>query len=216
MIAQAGLLQDCWNRIGVTGDRSCPELAVHTHCRNCPVFAASAQTLFERPAPPGYLDEWTAALEKSEPTTAADAVSLFIFRVGSELLALGTRSLVEVAPQRPIHRIPHRSNAVLRGLVNIRGQLQLCVSLHGLFGLAGREESAARLVVVADQSEHWVFHADQVLGVERVPRGSMHKVPGTLANTAASFTQAVFDREKRHVGYLDESRLFLAFRSLGQ
>lgn len=216
MIAKANALQDCWNRIGVSGDRSCPELVVHTHCRNCPVFAASAQTLFDRPAPAGYLDEWTAALTATEQKPATDSISLFIFRAGSELLALGTSSLIEVTKQRPIHRIPHRTNAILRGLVNIRGQLQLCVSLHGLFGLPVCEEAQALLVVAGDQSEQWVFLADQVLGVERVPKSSMHKVPGTLANAAASFTQAVFDREQRHVGYLDEHRVFAAFRSLGQ
>ena len=36
---------------------------------------------------------------------------------------------------RPVHRIPHRSNDILIGLVNLRGQLQLCISLHGLLGV---------------------------------------------------------------------------------
>jgi len=35
----------CWRRIGVSGDRSCPELAQHVHCRNCPVYAGAAQRL---------------------------------------------------------------------------------------------------------------------------------------------------------------------------
>ncbi len=35
-------VDDCWNRIGVRGDRSCPKLAEHIHCRNCPVHAAAA------------------------------------------------------------------------------------------------------------------------------------------------------------------------------
>ena len=34
---------DCWNKIGVSGDLSCPELNTHIHCRNCPVFAAAAR-----------------------------------------------------------------------------------------------------------------------------------------------------------------------------
>ena len=32
----------CWRRIGVAGDRTCPELAQHVHCRNCPVYAGAA------------------------------------------------------------------------------------------------------------------------------------------------------------------------------
>ena len=49
----------CWHRIGVSGDRSCPELSTFVHCRNCPVFAAAARVFFDRPAPEGYLAEWT-------------------------------------------------------------------------------------------------------------------------------------------------------------
>src|SRR4029077_5730556 len=30
------VVDDCWNRIGVRGDASCPELKHHVHCRNCP------------------------------------------------------------------------------------------------------------------------------------------------------------------------------------
>ncbi|NEN98182.1 MAG: chemotaxis protein CheW, partial [Moorea sp. SIO3I7] len=27
------IFNDCWNQIGVTGDRSCPELKTFIHCR---------------------------------------------------------------------------------------------------------------------------------------------------------------------------------------
>ena len=56
---------DCWNRIGTSGDRTCPELQIHIHCRNCPVFASAARTFFDRPAPEGYLAEWTQWLAGS-------------------------------------------------------------------------------------------------------------------------------------------------------
>ena len=38
----AASINDCWNRIGVRGDASCPELEQHVHCRNCPVYSAAA------------------------------------------------------------------------------------------------------------------------------------------------------------------------------
>ncbi len=56
----------CWNRIGVSGDRSCPELPSFVHCRNCPVFAAAARAFFDRPAPEGYLAEWARWLADSD------------------------------------------------------------------------------------------------------------------------------------------------------
>lgn len=137
---------DCWNRIGTSGDRSCPELRTHVHCRNCPVFASAARAFFDRPAPGGYLAEWTRWLAQSEDPDAhqaeqamagdeRDRVGVLIFRLGQEWLAFRTQTVAEVTLPRPVHRIPHRSSEVLIGLVNLRGQLQLCISLSGLLGV---------------------------------------------------------------------------------
>ena len=49
-LADAG---DCWNRIGVNGDRSCPELTSFVHCRNCPVFARPRGRSSTAPRPRG-------------------------------------------------------------------------------------------------------------------------------------------------------------------
>ena len=40
---------DCWNRIGISGDRSCPELVQHVLCRNCPVFEAGTPGVLRSP-----------------------------------------------------------------------------------------------------------------------------------------------------------------------
>ena len=58
-MSTAGL--DCWNSIGIAGDRSCRELEAHIHCRNCPVFASAAEEFLHRVAPEGYLSEWALA-----------------------------------------------------------------------------------------------------------------------------------------------------------
>ncbi|MCW1245836.1 chemotaxis protein CheW, partial [Pseudomonas sp. SAICEU22] len=44
----AHAIDDCWNRIGVHGDKSCPLLAEHIHCRNCSVYSAAATRLLDR------------------------------------------------------------------------------------------------------------------------------------------------------------------------
>jgi len=144
------MIGDCWNRIGIPGDRSCPELQAHIHCRNCPVFASAARTFFDRSAPANYLAEWTQWLAGSPAAASSESsksgspdeqdrnrelISVLIFRLGQEWLAFRTQTVAEVNLPRPVHRIPHRSNEILIGLVNLRGQLQLCVSLHGLLGV---------------------------------------------------------------------------------
>jgi chemotaxis-related protein WspD len=240
---------DCWNRIGIGGDRSCPELKLHVHCRNCPVFASAAKTFFDRPAPEGYLEEWTTWLArpdervepgKGEEPGASKSTGVLIFRLDREWLAFRTQTVVEVALPRPVHRIPHRTNAVLNGLVNLRGQLQLCFSLHSLLGVRDsiaksgavdvpdgvgeqavgprRATSLERLVVLRDRerSEIWAFPTDEAHGVEHVARGAMQGVPSTLANPAVSFSQAILPWNGRSVGFLDEQRVFAALRSIGQ
>ena len=92
----------CWNRIGVWGDRSCPELAKVTHCHNCPVFAAAGRRFLDAPSPPDYLDEWTARLAAPGATAATgDESSVLVFRLGDEWLALPVGVLVEVTRPRP-------------------------------------------------------------------------------------------------------------------
>lgn len=131
----SAITNDCWNKIGVKGDRSCPELSKHVHCRNCPVFTAAGQRLFEREPPPGHLSEWTKRLAEPEIPVEQGTVSVLVFRIGEEWLAADIALLVEIGELRPIHTIPHRTNEILAGLVNIRGELELCVSLGGLLGI---------------------------------------------------------------------------------
>ena len=47
-------VDDCWNRIGVSGDQSCEKLEQHVHCRNCEVYSSAAQRNLQRPVGDGY------------------------------------------------------------------------------------------------------------------------------------------------------------------
>ena len=139
---------DCWNSIGVRGDRSCPELGRVVHCQNCPVFAAAGRRFLDAPSPPGYLEEWTERLAAPVEEAAADLESVLTFRLADEWLALPARVLVEVTTARPVHRVPYRGG-LLAGLVNIRGELYLCAHLDRLLRiekLAGAESPTPRVV----------------------------------------------------------------------
>jgi chemotaxis-related protein WspD len=216
---------DCWNRIGISGDRSCPELEVHIHCRNCPVFATAARGFFGRPAPEGYLAECATLLAEPVEAAACEDVSLFLFRLRGEWLALRTTVVVEVTSTRPVHTIPHRSNETFIGLVNLRGRLQLQFSMHGLLGVGmdadadaadapADSASASRLVVVSREGRTWVFEAEEVAGVERIAKAQLGAVPSTLANPENSFSQAVIDWNGKSVGFLDDQRVFDALKGL--
>lgn len=217
-------MENCWRFVGVSGDRSCPELAAFIHCRNCPVLAAAARRFFDRPAPEGYLASWQEILEQPAVPIAADTKSVLVFRLGDEWLALPTPVLIEVTPLRQVHRLPHRSGTVLAGITNIRGQLQLCVRLGGLLGLGGlaaeTPDSAptARLLVVERTTtrgpERWAFGVDEVAGIHLVPGAALRNAPATVRGTAMRATVSLFAWQDRTVGLLDEGRLLDGLSSM--
>jgi chemotaxis-related protein WspD len=218
---------DCWNQIGVRGDRSCPELAQVIHCHNCPVFTAAGRQFLNAPAPPGYLEEWAQRLAAPIEAAAADWQCVVVFRISEEWLALPVQVVVEVTDPRPVHRIPQRG-APLAGLVNIRGELHLCLRLDELLGITARNGSpgrhgadpasaapdpSARLVVVRRQGEGWVFPVDEVDQVHRFSRDELTKVPATLARSANRLARGIIVRQGRFIGCLDDARLFQALRT---
>jgi chemotaxis-related protein WspD len=211
----------CWSEIGVQGDHSCPKLAEAGHCRNCPVFSEAGQRLFEREATPEYLSEWTRQLAEVDSAAITDANSLLVFRIGPEWLALEASSVIEVISPRRIHRVPHRTNRLLLGLANIRGELQLCISLHELLGieapLTGEMPETdppagpkPRMIVAEHEQNRWVFPVDEVEGVHRIPADAMENLPYTVQRSARYYCQALFCRENKRVGALSTTRLFQA------
>jgi chemotaxis-related protein WspD len=214
-------LHDCWNQVGVFGDGTCPELVKVVHCRNCPIYAAGGRSLLEREPPADYLREWTQALaEAKDQDQAEDRLSVLIFRLGREWLALPTRVCQEVAEMRAIHTLPHRSGPVLLGLVNIRGQIRLCVSLRELLGLEPGDDSnpvmdrkdPRCLVVIAGDSDHWVVLVDELYGIQRFHLSAVRGAPVTVAKASPGLMKGVIDWRDKGVGYLDDALLFLALR----
>jgi chemotaxis-related protein WspD len=202
------------SRIGIRGDRSCSELPRVTHCNNCQVFAAAGRRFLDAPSPAGYLDEWTARLAARSDARAGDECSVLVFRIGGEWLALPVATLVEVSRPRVPHRVPHRGG-LLAGVVNIRGELQLCVRFDLLIGVAAGEDGDPedrRLVVVRRATECWAFAADAVDQVHRVPLADLAPTPPTLTRAHAKFTRGVFAHARRSVGLLDDARLFQILR----
>jgi chemotaxis-related protein WspD len=215
----APMVEQCWKAIGVMGDGSCEKLATSVHCRNCPVFTEAGQQLFERAPPAAYLKEQTALLSEEVAEEAVDSEAMIVFRLEEEWLALDVEAVVEVAEPRPVHRVPHRSNRLLMGIVNIRGELQLCVSLHALMGIGGTDQVlereadepvdlTCRLLVCQRGEQRWVFAVDEVAGVQRVAIDQLGNVPSTIAKSVKRQVKAVFRWDEKSVGRLDADRLF--------
>jgi chemotaxis-related protein WspD len=212
----------CWRVIGVSGDRSCPELARLAHCKNCPVFSAAARTLFDRPAPVDYGAGFVGAVaEPARPLPVGDSV--LVFRLADEWLAIGVDHVCEIAQDRLVSRIAHRSRSLVAGLVNIRGQLHLCVALDRLLDTTDAADEPngtaastgpARLVVLACGHELWVFRADEVHGVTTFAASDLCEPPATLPTALAALTQGVVFWQGRSVVQLNGDGLFTALRKV--
>ncbi|MCE9574599.1 MAG: chemotaxis protein CheW [Deltaproteobacteria bacterium] len=204
----------CWREIGTYGDRTCGELATHLHCRNCPTFARAAATLFTQPAPAGYAEERTPVIAAAKPG-ATPARACLVFRLGAEWLALDAVACVSILAVPVVRRIPHRARAVLRGVINVAGEILLCVALDRILGggdAAGAVGARARAIVIHHRGDRWGFVADEVGGLERIPLAALTAAPVTISRGLEPFIEAVVDLDGRHVGVLGTDRLFDGLR----
>jgi len=207
---------DCWNKIGVNGDKSCRELSSVVHCRNCSVYSAAGMLLLDRTRPLDYQKYWTDYFAREKKSAAQARLSAVIFQVGTEWLALSTGTFLEVAEPRPIHTLPHRRNGIVLGLTNVRGQLLVCISLGRLLGiergvpLPCSGAQSQRLMVIELQGATATFPVDEVHGVHRYHPEDLHPAPSTLSRSNPGVTRSILMWKGRKVGCLDEESLFAA------
>jgi chemotaxis-related protein WspD len=210
-------LDRCWQQIGIWGDRSCAELRSEIHCRNCPVYGQAGRSLLEREMSEAALLDWNQAeafKTLPEPSSAASLTrSLMIFRLASEWFALSTAVFKEVTPLSPIRKIPHRTNALLLGVVNVRGELQLCVSLSVLLGVSPLAQpvdqtGSHRFFVIEQSRDRWVFPIDEIYGIHHVPVSALTASPAAIAQATEPYTQGVLNWKERSISVLDEELLF--------
>ncbi|HEX2675362.1 MAG TPA: chemotaxis protein CheW [Polyangiales bacterium] len=204
----------CWNRIGIRGDRSCPELQKVVHCRNCPVFANAAQRLLDRPAPDGYLSELTSFVAEPAVTGKLADRSALLFGVASERFAVESDAVLEVADVSPPRSVPHRSNDVFTGLINIRGQLELCMSLAGMLALPRKPVSASegRVLVITLDGKRWALMLDAIHGVQRFHDSDLLDVPPTSRRRASELIKGLLVKDDEHYGLLDLPQLCAGFQ----
>jgi chemotaxis-related protein WspD len=200
----------CWTAIGVWGDASCGELPRVVHCRNCEIYSAGGRLLLDRAAPEDYIESWTALLAQDRATEDATLLPYLVFRVGQAWLAFRATSLREITQPSVVRSVPHRPREILLGLVNVRGELYPCVSLHALFGEEAAESPSrtARFLVARQGHLDWVFPVDQVDGMHDVAADAIEGLPATLERVQMAYTRGLFRSGDKTVAVIDEDLLF--------
>jgi len=200
----------CWSRIGIAGDKSCPLLQDHVHCRNCDVYAASAQRNLDRPVSADYQRQWAEHFRAPQGRDVRQDSSAVVFRIGREWLALPTAVFVEIAPTAQPHRLPHRNARGLRGIVNVGGKLYPCISLAELFGIDEQEGVArskrhtfARLLLVEWEGQSYALPVADLWGIVRYAGNEVKTPAATINKGLQRYLTGVLPHEDMQVGCLD-------------
>jgi chemotaxis-related protein WspD len=182
---------------------------------------ASAR-LLHRELPEECLRESTANVAAKRNVTAPGTKSAVIFRIGAEWFALATSVFQEIGDRSAIRRLPDRRRGILSGLVNVRGELLLCVALDTVLGLeqSGLEQSGAerktgtttcfeRLMICKYNNARLAFQVSEVHGLHRYHPADLRNAPATLARAACGiYTLGVMSWRDRTVACLDDELLF--------
>ena len=212
-------LDDCWNRVGVWSPQqaSCPELKRFIHCRNCNRYAAAGRQMLERPMPEAYRREWTERFTHTRQDNGEKHNSVLLFRLGDEWLAIDSLFVNEITPMRAIHSLPHKTGSLVKGLVNIRGELNICISIGFILQLEKSCESHTtdheileRMIFVEKDAQRFVFPVSEVYGIFHYPDQALQATPVTVAKSRHSYTSGILCWDNQHVGVLDHELLFYA------
>lgn len=216
-------IDDCWNRIGIfsRGRKSCPRLLEFGHCQNCVQYAESGRRLLNRVLADEYRRELSERLRHPQAQEAQRPHTAFIFRAGDEWLGVNSVLIQEVVDMGPIHSIPHKSSRIFRGVVNIRGRLEICVSIGGVLRIerGGKRPgipAPERLIVAAKDGQSVVFPVSEVLGPVPYTMSSLKPLPITVSGAKAVYTRGILIVDDKEVGLLDDVMLFkILSRNLG-
>jgi chemotaxis-related protein WspD len=209
-------LNDCWNKIGVWGNRTCGELKKVIHCRNCIVYSSAAAQLLGAELPEDYLGRWTTHFATEPEVESRQLQAALIFRIGAEWLALSPTNLQEIAEGRPIHSVPRGRSNTLLGLANIRGELLVCLALDRVLGLekTGSEKSSSkraiyrRMVVAGCHGSRFVFPVEEVHGIHWFNPNELKEVPSTVTKAQTAYFRGILIWQNKSVGCLDDRLLF--------
>lgn len=212
-------IDDCWNSIGVWSSvvSRCSKLDEVIHCRNCEVYSTAGRTMLERRIPDGYEDTWAEIYREDKKQKLAGTESVTIFRLGNEWMALPTSFIQEITDVTSVHSIPHHSKSVLRGLVNLRGQLKICVSLGQMMkidkaeaytGKETKERIYERMIAVKHNDAQYVFLVSEIRGTHRYHPKDLQIPPATLSQAAGTYTRGIIQWQGHEVACLDAELMF--------
>ena len=163
-----------------------------------------------------YRDEWADHFGQKKAGVDLSTQSVLAFRVARESFAIQMKALQEVGYLKVLRPIPHRRQGVVKGVVNVRGQLVICVSLLHALELEplpeGSQSSAhlgqRRLLITDHAGDRFAFPVDEIHGILRLRPGELQDLPATVGHNPSRCVSGVLAWQGKSIGLLEEARLF--------
>lgn len=129
------------------------------------------------------------------------------FFVQDEFFGVPVQQVQEVIRYQEMTRVPLVSH-VIRGLINLRGQIVMAVDLRRRLGLEDRPESQLPLNVVVRTEDGAVsFLVDEIGDVLEVAEEKFERPPETLQGQAREMVRGVYKLQDRLMLVLDTQRV---------
>jgi len=183
-----------------------------------PTDGAAIQRLLDKPLSLDDLQNNTRHVAKPLQVVEKDIVRLLVFQLGEERMAFKAVEVHHVTKATAVHRIPHRSNTIIRGLCNWDGALMLCADLARLLELrdSGQAIDGSKqswMIVFGEEQNRWVAEVDSVSGVIAVPRRAFRQPPITVTAALGRCTESLVPVEQGTAALLDLDRIVSGFQA---
>ena len=190
------------------------------------VFGDQAiQRLLDQPLLPEDMQDATDRVARALQTPDKYVQRLLVFHLSEQSFAISAKSVARVTHAVPVHRIPHRTNALVRGLCHVDGDLLLCADLKNLLEIGSPVKESTqrqtdlstrehrRMIVLQDKSYLWTVEVDAVDGVIAVIPNHLQTPPLTADSRSGHFTVNVVRQQNQLVAVLDLPRVLNRFQA---
>jgi purine-binding chemotaxis protein CheW len=133
-----------------------------------------------------------------------------VFRLGQESYGIDIFQVNEIIRMREITPVP-KSEAHVRGLINLRGKTIPVVDLRVRMSLPAAEATdSTRIIVVETENGNIGIVVDAVTEVVSLEGQEIHDAPKLVNDISTDFVQAVAQREGRLITLLNLDRALAA------
>lgn len=206
--------EKCWDELGVFGSGICELLNEYNHCKICPVYISSGRKLLHRDIPDELIDEWTELFTLEKSKEQINKTSVVVFKISGEWLAIKTELFQEAVVYKYVHSVPGRTNKYFHGVLNVNGELLLCISMAAFLELPEAmsviDEGKViykSILVLNEKAQRYAFPIDEFAGVFNVPSEIIESIPATVSKSDNTISTGLFVYNDKKVGLIDDKKL---------